>query len=162
VVNAENASLQAEKFALPNARARQAILKSLIDTGMEANQLVRSISRLSNTSVHNTQMSSDSTSTSNSTSKKGFSSTLHERPKSAGAHHQLTRSVRSSFTSKNESNVVVESSRSLTPELPPVPSISRSNVLRDLKSLRRRKSSNNNTRLLLLQDSGNITRLLFL
>ncbi|KAI8875458.1 hypothetical protein K501DRAFT_289358 [Backusella circina FSU 941] len=151
LVNAENVSLQADKFALPNTKARQAILKSLIETGMEANQLVRSISRLSNTSVHNDATSSSGNHSSN---KKGFSSTLHERPKSAGAHHQLTRSVKSSFSSKNESNVIVESSRSLTPELPPVPSISRSNVLRDLKSLRRRKSSNNNnTRLLLLQDA---------
>lgn len=105
-------------------------MKSLIETGLEASQVARSFSGIHIGSngggggggrlvgvVHD---------------KKH----LTERPKSTGSAITSNNSVKSNVNEQ----AIETSSRSITPELPPVPSISRSNVLRDLKSLTRRKS----------------------
>ncbi|GAN02316.1 DNA helicase [Mucor ambiguus] len=146
VINAENASLKSsEKFTLPNNKARQCILKSLIESGLEASQVARSFG-----GHHGTTCRLGS---GNNTDKKHMS----ERPKSAGA-------VAASATSATSTTVIpvklgtsaVEkpeqqkhqtsaSNTPITPELPPVPSISRSSVLRELVSLTRRKSSNSHS-----------------
>ncbi|GAA5799070.1 hypothetical protein HPULCUR_004479 [Helicostylum pulchrum] len=118
-------------FTLPNNKARLSILKTLIDTGLEASQVARSFGGSHHGRFHG---------------EKKHPSGNGERPKSAGAQQQHISSVRSSFKS-NSNSLLVESSRSITPELPPIPSISRSSVLRDLKSFTRRKSGNTSTKL---------------
>lgn len=127
LINAENSSLKSDKFTLPNNKARLEILKSLVETGIEASQVSKSF--------HGNR----------SHGKSGGGG--GERPKSAGAHQQV--GLRNNFKS-SQALVYVDSVdtasntyamiRSTTPELPPVPSISRSNVLRDIKSLTRRRS----------------------
>lgn len=121
VINAENASLKSDKFTLPNNKARLGLLKTLIETGVEASQVARSYS-------NGRYYGGDPF-------KKYHHGGREDRPKSAGAPLQSARS-------NNNVDTVTESPapQSITTELPPIPSISRSNVLRDLKSLTRRKS----------------------
>lgn len=140
VINAENSSLKCDRFTLPNSKARQSILKTLIDAGLEANQVARSFGNHSRLNGE----------------KKYYPSGAGngERPKSAGAQQQHISSVRGSFKSNN---TLLVSTRSITPELPPVPSISRSGVLRDLKSLTRRKSGAANPRPLNQKHNNNST-----
>lgn len=126
--------MKAAKFTLPNNKARQSILKTLIDTGLEASQVARSFGA-NNNGRFNTEKKYHPSGVGNG-----------ERPKSAGAQQQHISSVRSSF--KSNGNALLDSTRSINPELPPIPSISRSGVLRDLKSLTRRKSGAINHRLL--------------
>ncbi|CEP18522.1 hypothetical protein [Parasitella parasitica] len=145
LINAENSSLKSSaKFTLPNNKARLCILKSLIETGLEANQVARSFS-----GIH---LGSSHAATGRLTYDKKHPPI--ERPKSAGAaaapHHSRATSMRGNVKSGNstrneqdQTSSTEAASRSITPELPPTPSISRSNVLRDLKSLTRRKSSSN-------------------
>jgi hypothetical protein len=91
----------------------------LVETGVEASQVARSF--------NNGRYYGDS---------KKNNGGREQRPKSAGAPHQSACN-----NNYNNSNTIADSpARSVTPELPPIPSISRSNVLRDLKSLTRRKS----------------------
>ncbi|KAF1799089.1 hypothetical protein FB192DRAFT_1394810 [Mucor lusitanicus] len=137
LVNAENASLKSsDKFTLPNNKARLCILKSLVESGLEASQVARSFG-----GPHGATCRVGS---GNNAEKKHLS----ERPKSAGA---VAASTKTAVIA--DSNHIIEQpeqhkqqgdapSRSMTPELPPVPSISRSSVLRELVSLTRRKSSN--------------------
>lgn len=119
--------MKSDKFTLPNNKARLEILKSLVETGIEASQVSKSF--------HGNR--------SHGKSSGGGG----ERPKSAGAHQQA--SLRNNF--KSSQTLIYADSvdaatanyaiiRSTTPELPPVPSISRSSVLRDIKSLTRRRS----------------------
>lgn len=103
------------------------MLKSLVEKGIEASQVSKSF--------HGNR--------SHGKSSGGGG----ERPKSAGAHQQV--GLRNNFKSSQAlvyANSVDAASntytmiRSTTPELPPVPSISRSSVLRDIKSITRRRS----------------------
>jgi hypothetical protein len=117
VINAENASLKTDKFMVPNNRARQSVLKSLVETGLQANQVTRSFSggRLAEkANKHN------------------------ERPKSAGSTIRTTKPI----TQQNAHTTTPSPPPppSPSPPPPPIPTISRSSVLRDLKSLTRRKS----------------------
>lgn len=130
MINAENSSLKSERFTEPNTKARQGILKGLIETGLEANQVARSFGSSNN--QQGTRFHGGIGGGSGGEKKQQI-----DRPKSAGAQQQHLSSVRSSFKSNH-----AESSRSVTPEMPPMPSISRSSVLRDLKSFTRRKSGN--------------------
>ncbi|KAI8087007.1 uncharacterized protein B0P05DRAFT_533312 [Gilbertella persicaria] len=120
LINAENAALKSNKFAIPSNKARIAILDSLIETGIEANQVAKSFGRLGERKHH----------------------ANGERPKSAGMPQHHLRN----HHNFNSNNMTTMNESSDTPELPPspvpLPSISRSSVLRDLKSLTRRKSSN--------------------
>lgn len=118
-------------------------MKTLVDTGLEASQVARSFGA-SNHGRFNGEKKYHPSGVGNG-----------ERPKSAGAQQQHISSARSSFKSNN--NILVESSRSITPEHPPIPSISRSSVLRDLKSLTRRKSGTTNARLLNQNQNNNST-----
>lgn len=121
VINAENASLKSDKFMLPNNKARQSILKSLVETGLQANQVTRSFSGGRLTDKANKQ----------------------ERPKSAGS---TERTIKSSSTNHHAIVQDDEVNHAVTspPLPPPIPSNSRSSVLRDLKSLARRRSCNIN------------------
>lgn len=113
MINAENASLKSQKFTVPNDKARLYILKGLIETGLDANYHHHQ-------ARHNHHHGG-------------------ERPKSAGAASMATR-----HHSFKTTPILLEQQQqtSLTPDLPPIPSISRSNVLREnIKSLTRRKSS---------------------
>lgn len=102
-------------------------MKSLIETGLEASQVARSFS-----GIHIGSNGGGGRLVGVVHDKKH----LTERPKSTGAAITSNNSIKSN----GNEQVIETSSRSITPELPPVPSISRSNVLRDLKSLTRRKS----------------------
>lgn len=147
VINAENASLKSsDKFTLPNNKARLCMLKGLIESGLEASQVARSFGGHHGTTCR--------LGTGNSTDKKHMS----ERPKSAGAvAASATATSTTAIHVQSKSSMMEQSdpqqaaattttsdtvSRLMTPELPPVPSISRSSVLRELVSLTRRKSSN--------------------
>ncbi|KAF7731657.1 Signal-induced proliferation-associated 1-like protein 2 [Apophysomyces ossiformis] len=119
LINAENAALKSDKFAIPNTKARRGILKTLVETGLEATNVTRSFSTSRLASEDNLA----------SKSRAG------ERPKSAGAQRSSRGSLRSL-------RAALESPpRSMTPDLPPMPTSSRSSVLRDIKSLTRRRSS---------------------
>ncbi|CAO3626743.1 unnamed protein product [Mucor fragilis] len=147
LINAENASLKSsDKFTLPNNKARLCMLKGLIESGLEASQVARSFGGHHGTTCR--------LGTGNSTDKKHMS----ERPKSAGAvAASATATSTTAMHVQSKSSMMEQSdpqqaaattttsdtvSRLMTPELPPVPSISRSSVLRELVSLTRRKSSN--------------------
>ncbi|KAG0167631.1 signal-induced proliferation-associated 1-like protein 3 [Apophysomyces sp. BC1015] len=121
LINAENAALKSDKFAVPNTKARRGILKTLVETGLEATNVTRSFST--------SRLASEDNLAGKSGGRGG------ERPKSAGAQRNSRGSLRSL-------RAALESPpRSMTPDLPPVPTTSRSSVLRDLKSLARRKSN---------------------
>ncbi|KAL9542419.1 hypothetical protein MBANPS3_008626 [Mucor bainieri] len=172
LINAENASLKSsDKFTLPNNKARQCILKSLVESGLEASQVARSFGGGSGGGHHHGTASR--LGSGNNTEKKHMS----ERPKSAGAMAASTTTTTTTTPAcntvmpihsdyNNNNNVIGKPDqqkqstsattktsassdtlcRSITPELPPpVPSISRSSVLRELVSLTRRKSSNSHS-----------------
>lgn len=143
VINAENASLKSsDKFTLPNNKARLCVLKSLIESGLEASQVARSFGG------HNNGATCRLGSGNNTDTKH-----MSERPKSAGAVTTSTTTSTTAIPVKSSSNILEQQhvttnetlSRSITPELPSEPSISRSSVLRELKSLTRRKSSNSHS-----------------
>ncbi|KAL7333571.1 hypothetical protein PS15p_202459 [Mucor circinelloides] len=143
LINAENASLKSsDKFTLPNNKARLCILKSLIESGLEASQVARSFGG------HNTGATCRLGSGNNIDTKH-----MSERPKSAGAVAASTATSTAVIPVKPSSSILEQQhtttnetlSRSITPELPSEPSISRSSVLRELKSLTRRKSSNSHS-----------------
>ncbi|EPB81338.1 hypothetical protein HMPREF1544_11955 [Mucor circinelloides 1006PhL] len=143
LINAENASLKSsDKFTLPNNKARLCVLKSLIESGLEASQVARSFGG------HNNGATCRLGSGNNTDTKH-----MSERPKSAGAVTASTTTSTTAIPVKSSSNILEQQhattnetvSRSITPELPSEPSISRSSVLRELKSLTRRKSSNSHS-----------------
>ncbi|KAI8990343.1 hypothetical protein BDB01DRAFT_781017 [Pilobolus umbonatus] len=128
LINAENSSLKSDKFSLPNNKARLCIFQGLLSMGLEAAQVIRPL---------------DCNNINDSREEKKLSDTGYykiERPKSAGAQQNVSSTIRHSF--RSSSNINIEASISSIPEIPPIPFISRSSVLRDLKCLARRKSSN--------------------
>ncbi|KAL0077579.1 hypothetical protein J3Q64DRAFT_1768321 [Phycomyces blakesleeanus] len=175
LINAENAALKSDKFASMNAKTRTAMLKSIIETGLDANNVTRSFStgRLLDGGYNVKPPSFKS---------RGY--TFGERPKSAGAaaaittttitnsnnsninsnnstkqNHRNSRTLRNLYTSSLDNNP-----RSLTPDqmtsstststIVPIPTSSRSNVLKDFKSgFGRRRSSSTQAMMLPLMAS---------
>ncbi|KAI9033612.1 hypothetical protein CLU79DRAFT_724566 [Phycomyces nitens] len=120
LINAENAALKSDKFASMATKTRAAMMRSIVEVGLNANNVTRSFStgRLLDGSYNQKQ---------SSFKNRGYS--FGERPKSAGAasHQRNSRTLKNLCTS--------ETPRSMTPEtIVPMPTSSRSNVLKDLRS----------------------------
>ena len=131
MVNAENAALKCDSFSIPNNKARVGVLKALSDTGLRFTYTADTSSR--QRQQHNYYDGNNDR----------MLMIGGERPKSAGAQRisrGSMRSLRAALTDNNN-NHHHNHPRSMTPDAPPMPSTSKSSMLRDWKNLTRRRSS---------------------
>lgn len=107
MINAENAALKSDKFAIPNAKARAGIMRNLVETGLQY-----------------VQQNGNATSGrrgSNQDGKFGASTLRIERPRSTGAGSSPSFHIRPCLDDIGSGSPI-----------PPVPTRSRSSMLRDL------------------------------
>ncbi|ORY96376.1 hypothetical protein BCR43DRAFT_524481 [Syncephalastrum racemosum] len=148
MINAENVALKcSEKFTIPNRKARAGVLKSLCDMGLKFTPPECTNTGRQNRLSTSTSSDGPSCASSNNGMSSSHSTGRHERPKSAGAQRGSRgsmRSIRAALTTGDTPPPQPQQQqlqRSITPDIPPVPSSSRSSMLRDWKNLARRRSS---------------------
>ncbi|KAG2219577.1 hypothetical protein INT45_002535 [Circinella minor] len=125
MINAENAALKCDSFAIPNNKGRIGVLKALSETGLRFNYTT-------DLSLRQQQQYNYYDGNNDRMIIMGG-----ERPKSAGAQRISRGSMRSLRAALTDTN----NSRAMTPDAPPIPTTSRSSMLRDWKNITRRKSS---------------------
>ncbi|KAI9487575.1 MAG: hypothetical protein EXX96DRAFT_553823 [Benjaminiella poitrasii] len=125
LISAENFSLKSEKFALLNNKARLQVFKNLIEIGLRISQVARSFAGHGEERHHN---------------KKYDNYGRGKRPKSVGAQQSSSSLHNSLDTNRN----VSMAHQPLMPNIPPVPTVSKSSMLRDLKGLTRKSGKEQN------------------
>lgn len=148
VINAENVALKSsEKFTVPNRKARAGVLRTLCDMGLKFTPPECTSTSRQNRLSTSTSSDGPCSSSSSSSISSGHSTSRQERPKSAGAQRVSRgsmRSIRAALTTGDTPPPQPHQQplqRSITPDIPPMPSSSRSSMLRDWKNLARRRSS---------------------
>ncbi|KAI9498641.1 hypothetical protein BDB00DRAFT_798861 [Zychaea mexicana] len=134
MINAENAALKCDSFAIPNSKARAGVLKALTETGLKFTDTTTP-SRHPLHHHHSHQYHN------HNHYRDGSDRIGGERPKSAGAQRISRNSMRSLRAALSDGNNNNHHPRAMTPDAPPVPATSRSSMLRDWKNLTRRRSS---------------------
>ncbi|KAI7857606.1 hypothetical protein BDC45DRAFT_500213 [Circinella umbellata] len=132
MVNAENAALKCDSFSIPNNKGRIGVLKTLSETGLRFNYTT-------DIALRQQQQQQQQHCNYYDGNNDRMIIMGGERPKSAGAQRISRGSMRSLRAALTENNN--HHPRAMTPDAPPIPTTSRSSMLRDWKNLTRRRSS---------------------